>query len=327
MQQLTKEINMEKTKTQPKKREGVPMAFYSLDAQSEHGKQFKRVLEQGIDADNKAYSLLKEYGATGRIPEMYADFGGIYAFVFDDEPDKNLFRAIGEKSTDGDTLYIPNVQAEDNVCLWEKADELTGDNLIKSSKPFTATQAMMLVGRKKVGLAVGMELKYTSPAELLNLLGVKKEDIDLYINNKVSMQDLLKNRLFVSRRDKAYRTLAIGADKETHQFEQAIEGKQFCVYTVAKGTDEAVALFFKTRQLPLIPQGALNQAAGIGDNSVRCAFFGLDGKFYIASRFTSSLTETDGMTNITKEDYMTALEEAKVKYEQAKKSHNNNITK
>lgn len=318
---------MAKAKTQPKKREGVPAAFYSLDAQSEHGKQFKHVLEQGVDADNKAYQLLKEYGATGRIPEMYADFGGIYAFVFETDPDQTLFRAIGEKSTDGDTLYIPNVRAEDNVTLWEKADELTGDNLIKSSKPFTANQAMMLVGRKKVGLAVGIELKYTSPAELLNLLGVKKEDIDLYIYNKVSVQELLKNRLFVSRRDKAYRTLIIGADKETRQFEQAIEGKEFCVYTIAKGTDEAVALFFKTRQLPVVPQGALNQAAGISDNSVRCAFFGLNGKFYITSRFTSSLTEADGMTKITKEEYMNALEEAKAKYEKAKKSHNNNITK
>jgi len=309
---------MAKTKSQPKKREGVPAAFYSLDAQSEHGKQFKRVLEQGVEADNKAFSLLEEYGATARIPEMYADFGGIYAFVFNEEPDKDLFRAISEKSTDGDTLYIPNVQAEDYVCLWEKADELKGDNMIKSSKPFTATQAMMLVGRKKVGLALGMELKYTSPAELLNLLGVKKEDIDLYINNKVSVQDLLKNRLFVSRRDKAYRTLVIGADKETRQFEKVIEGKQFCVYTIAKGTDEAVALFFKTRQLPVVPQGALNQAAGISDNSVRCAFFGLNGKFYICSRFTSSLTETDGMFNITKEEYMKVLEEAKAKYAAAK---------
>lgn len=303
------------------KKTEVPMHFYALTAESERGKRFLKIVEQGAEADKKAGDLLREYGASARIPEMYADFGGVAAMVFDKEPDKDVFRAIEQKTTEGDTLYIPNVMAEDNVCLWEKADELTGENMIKSSKPFTANNAMMLVGRKKVAQAVGMELKYSHPAEMLQMLGVKREKINDYINNKVSMEEILKPMFLASKRDKAYKLLAIGADKETRELEAKIDGKEFCVYTTAKGSDAAVKLFFQMRQLPVVPQGALNSAAGIEDNSTRCAFFALEGIIYIMTRHQSSLTETDGMTVITKEVFVEKAKELKEKF---KKSHKPN---
>lgn len=304
---------MAKPKKEIKKE--VHMYFYSLAANSERGKRFMKIVEQGIDADRKAGDLLREYGASARIPTAYADFGGVAAMVFDEEPDKELFRAIEHKSTDGDTLYVPNVEAVDNVCLWEKADELTGENMIKSSRPCSANHAMMLVGRKKVASAVGIELKYSHPAEMLQMLGVAKETIRAYIDNKVSMDEILRPMLLASKRDKAYKLLAVGADNETRKLEAAIEGKDFCLYTTVKGNVGAVKLFFKIKLLPVIPQGALNSTAGIEENSTRCAFFALNGVVYIMSRFQSSLTEDDGMTVITKSEYMAKAEEAKEKYE------------
>lgn len=293
-----------------------PTCYYRLNPACERGKTFLKVVSDGMKAVQAAEKVVEECDAIDWMSGLYADFGGISAFVFPTNtvPDGDVFEDTGSKDREGRTLWAPRVHIEERVCLRSQLDLLDDDTCIKHSKTFKGSELVGVYGRKAVAKAVGMELHYLHPVEELNLLKIPKDEIHQYVRGEKSLDEVLQDKLLVSKRDKALKQFAFKGEEEHNAFLQAIDGKEFGLYMSVQGSPQAVDLFKEVNALPVVPQGTLNRIVGVRDGERCVGFFIHSNWIWVQSRMRSDLEASDDWQSVSPEVWNVAVKEAQEQY-------------
>lgn len=289
--------------------------YYRLNPASDKGKEFLTVVGEGVEVEKKANELVKECGAIGCVPSLYADFGGVTAFAFkrNVKPDEEVFEDSEQVTPEGYRLYEPKVQSVIKVCLWE---DMPADspNIVKGEREYMSSEVLAVFPRGAIAKAVGMELKYLHPMEALKLLDIEEEKMLAYWQGDKTMQEVLAGKMFVRKRDKQIMKYAIEGDKEDREFVKRTEGKKFGVYTVLHGSEKAVALYKECQELPVVPTGTLNDIVGLKDAKSRCGFFIHKNWIWVKSSAKSTLENSADWHEVCAEDWEEASKEARALY-------------
>lgn len=296
--------------------------FYKLNADSELGRQFLKVCEEGFAADKAADKFAKGIGAKMYIPSPYADFGGINAFVLPvkPEPDTAVWKKVDNYKSDSKlAVYIFNTNVITHICLFDELVKVPNDeHFIKGKKEYSYQELIGAVKMKDIAAAAGIKMKYTDPVVFLEYLKFDNDDIKKYREGKVSIKTLLGRKFLVARRDKQMAELAVNADKETKAVLKEIRDKRFGLYNQIVGSDKAVKFFYDASMLPSVPAGTLNGLLKINSHR-RIGFARLYEWVYILSTVKSEMENDNDFQTITEDEWSAAVDQ--VKKHQTKKAN------
>ena len=307
-----------------KGQEKVPAThYYQLNPSSENGKRFLEVLGEGMEAERKADALVKSCDAIGCVSSLYADFGGVTAFGFKQnvKPDPDVFLDSGQTSSDGLRLYEPNVKVLQHLCVWEKMPE-ENDNLILSNRQYLSGDVMKSFPRKMIAEAIGMPLKYMHPLEALRLLNIPADEVREYATGEKTVEDVLKGKMFVSKRDKENAKFAMEGEKENMKYIKEMCKYTYGTYLSLHGSEKAKALYRECQNLPIVPEGTLNSIVGLEKAKARCGFFIYKNWIWVRSGAESTLELNDDWKETPEDVWMKALKEAKKLYGNGKYKKN-----
>lgn len=297
----------EKAKVIPLKPENEAEKFYyKLRVDSELGKKFLDIINQGVAADKAADKFAKSLGTKLYIQSMYADFGGIQAFILPIEPEPNpdLWKKVDNiPHNPKQAVYWFNVDVSLNVCLFEELEKVPDDiDNIKGHKKYSYQDLLGTIKMKDIAAAAGIEMKYTDPVVFLSYLKFSEQEIKKYQSGKLSITRMIGSKFLASKRDKQMAVMAIKADEEKKSVLKHIRDKEFGIYNHITGTDEAIKAYNDASKLPVIPAGTLNSLFQI-QSTRRIGFARLNEWFYIITTAQAGIEINENFLSTTADNW------------------------
>ena len=281
---------------------------------SELGKKFLDICNQGVAADKAADKFAKSIGAKSYIQSMYADFGGIQAFILPIEPEPNpsLWKKVDNiPHNTKQAVYWFNVDVSLHVCLYEELDKLPDDiTHIKGQKKYTYQDLLGTIKRKDMAAAAGIEMKYTDPVVFLSYLKFTEAEIKKYQSGKLSITRMIASKFLARKRDKQMAEMAIKADEEKKAILKQLCDKQFGLYNEVSGADEAIKAYNEASKLPVIPAGTLNSLFQI-QSSRRIGFARLNEWFYIITTAQAGINIDENFLSTTADTWDSVVTQIK----------------
>lgn len=298
----------------------TPHFYYRLNPACDRGKDFMQIYSDGLNAQRAAEKIVEECCATDWVPALYSDFGGISAFVFAPKiiPDETVFKDSGQRDVEGRVLWTPAVDVTEHVCLWDDLEKVPDSCSVKHQTKHEGTAnisvLLSLYGRKAIAKAIGFDLKYIHPVEVLKLLDVGNDVCKAFLRGECGVKDILKGKLLVSKRENALKELAIKGEEEDIRFSEAMKGKEFGTYSLIRGDQKAVELYKEINSLPVIPQGLLNSVVGVKMDDKMIGFFIHQNWIWVQSSNQSELEPSDDFQVVSPEVWNVAVKDAQEKY-------------
>lgn len=232
-----------------------------IEKTSEKGKKLSALMKQIKKCDKAADNLAIELGCKTYVPSVEADFGGISAFEFAGKVDKKIWELVD--STKDGKLYIPKVNTRNDYIEMEKAIYLKGDNVLvgETDLPFSAVS--LHFSREESAKIAGVKLTTPSLEQLAKTYGLKNSDV-----NKIRVNIPVETAIPTAT-DEQKESLRL-SHKEDMEIMSALENKKFRAVVFISGNKKAIEIFRKMMALPVVPQGTLNDIAGVANERFRC---------------------------------------------------------
>lgn len=102
--------------------------YFKIEKSSELGKELQRCIDVEKTGKEKAFEIMKKYGADGII--SHSIWGGLEAFVFPRGVDTSRFKKWG-KTNDNRQMYAPKKKEKTIINDFESIGEITRDEWCK----------------------------------------------------------------------------------------------------------------------------------------------------------------------------------------------------
>lgn len=232
-----------------------------ISKNSEKGKLLTKLMEDIKLCDKASDDLAIELGCQKYMPVIDADFGGIAAFEFQQKVNKKIWECVD--NTKGQKLYTPKVNTRTQVLEAEKALALTGENVKVGEREYSFAEVSLLFSREEAAQMAGVKLTTPSIEQLCKSYGVSQKDMS-QIRIGIPVEQVLPNATAQQQ------TQLRIAHKEDSEIMTAMEGRKFRSVLFLSGNKEAIAILRKMMDLPIVPNGTINQIVGVANARYRC---------------------------------------------------------